>query len=147
MYPCREDLRVCIPDRENPQSADIRSSHGTEDHQSGRRFGGVASLKVPMIISICLPAELSSTTSPSDVTRAVGYEPTVLRTPEVDQAQRGHSSGLSLVRRNSFERDIPWDSNPSILSFHPFCPQQSLPNHGYRSHSWETRSYRSSSLR
>jgi len=91
-----------------------------EDHQSGRHFGGVAPLKIPTIISICSPAKLSSTTSPSDVTRAVGYEPTVLQTPEVDQAQNSHSSGLSLIRRNSFERDIPWDSNPSISIFSSF---------------------------
>jgi len=116
-----ERISECVyHDQENPQPADTRSSHGTEDHQSGRRFGGVAQLKIHTIISICSPAELSSTTSPSDITQAVGYEPTVLRTPEVDQAQHGHSSGLSLVCRNLFEQNIPWDSNLSISIFSSF---------------------------
>jgi len=115
-----ERISECVyHDQENPQSADIRSSQGTEDHQDP--------LSVPTIISIGSPAELSPITSTFDVTRAVGYEPTVPRTFEVDQAQHGHSSGLSLVRRNSFERDIPWDSNPSISIFSSFLPSEIPP--------------------
>jgi len=45
-----------------------------------------------------------------------------MRTLEADHVPHGHSSGLALVRRKSFEQDIPWDSNPSISIFSSFSP-------------------------
>jgi len=124
--PCilAERTSVCVYDQENPQSACTRSSHGADDRRSGQHFVGAVPLKIPTIVSIDSPAdsELSSTASTSDVTLAVAHEPTLLRTFEVDRVQHGHSSGLALVRRNSLEQDIPWDSNPSISIFSSFLP-------------------------
>ena len=127
--PCilAERISECVYDQENPQSADTRSSHGADDRQSGQQFVGAVPLKIPTIISIGSPAELSSTPSTSDVTPAVAHEPTILRTFEVDRVQHSHSSGLALVRRNSLEQDIPWDSNPSISIFSSFLPSTILP--------------------
>ena len=119
-----ERISECVyHDQKTPQSAKIvRPSHGADDHQSGKHFGDVDPLKIPTIISFDSPAELSSTTSTSDDTWAVADEPIDLRTFEADRVPHGHSSGFALVRRNSFERDIPRDSNPSISIFSSFSP-------------------------
>ena len=105
----------CIYDDEkDPQPEGFLPSSSTDGLLSGQRLSGAGTVGVPTVIPTYPPAQLNPTPSTSDITRAVAYEPPILRVFTDDQVPPRPSSGLVLVRRNSLGQRIPLDSNPSI---------------------------------
>ena len=91
----------------------------TDGPLSGQPLGSAGPVEIPTIISTHQPDPTPST---SNTTREVGCEPPVPRVFTADQVPRGTSSGLVLVRRNSFGQRIALDSNPSISIASSFIP-------------------------
>lgn len=89
-------------------------SHSADGHLSGQRLGDTGPAEISNVTPAHLPAELNPIPSTSDATRAATYAPSVLRVFKADRVPRGRSLGLALIRRNSLERRVSLDLNPSI---------------------------------
>ena len=64
---------------------------------------------------------------PSDATGVVVNKLSTLQVFEADHVPHERSSGLVLVRRNSFEQHVPLDVNPSISIASFFLPRTITP--------------------
>jgi hypothetical protein len=116
-------ISECVYDDEKrSHPAGIYLKRRTDGHLSGQHLGGADPVEIPTVISTHSPAESNPIPSTSNATRVVTYEPSSPQAFRADQVPHGHSSGVVLARRNSFERQIPLDSNPSISIFSSFLP-------------------------
>jgi len=126
----------CAYEEKRPRPAFKYSLYSTDGHLPGQPPGGADPVSeipaVPPTYSpiddvVISPTKLNPVPSYPDTMEVVTNNSATLQILDADQVPHERSSGLVLVRRNSFEQHVPLDVNPSISIASFFLPQSTTP--------------------